>query len=157
MGERGPNYNEQLRGLLYGLSLNHSRTDIVIAFYEGIAMFLRMICEEVTRAAEITPASHLMTGQLGISPLFSRLCSYLIAETSCVPQHSQSTAIGAAMLGIREIEGSDYCDLAAHLPKPVPNRVERAPDFERYLSGKYDCFIETYRLLAQSVRHQPQK
>jgi gluconokinase len=145
MGERGPAYNEKIRGMLYGLSLNHSRKEIVTAVYEGIAFYTKMVYEDVERVNGCKPEAILMTGGLGISGDFMKLANYLLGDVFYLPGHDQNTAIGAVMMGIKEIKKSQYEEIITYLPQAKARSYTVNEDFQDYLEQKYKRFINGYR------------
>ncbi len=144
MGERGPGYNEGLRGLFYGLSLNHSRQDLVVSLYESIAFYLKMIFDDVNRILDKQRDNMIITGGLGTSPLFRKLLSYLIGNLNYLPEYNQSTSLGAAMLTIKEIKNISYLEQLKLLPEPSPVVLDRDNSFKEDLLLKYERFLEIY-------------
>jgi gluconokinase len=150
MGERAPSYNEKTRGLFYGLSLNHSREDIVLAVYEGIAFHLKLLYEDLCRLNNCEQREKIMTGGLGLTDHFMKLLSYLIGEIKYIPDYKQNTAVGAAMLGIKVVDGISYSELLKHFPdyKIVKNKGNA--DFANYLDAKYQHFFRVYQHLQKN-------
>lgn len=152
MGERGPAYNERIRGLLYGLSLNHTRQDIITAVYESIAFYTKMVFEDVKRANGREPAAILMTGGLGLSEEFMRLSCYLLGQVSYLPGYDQNTAVGAAMMAIKEIKNVDYQKLVKYLPQPEVASYPVKEEFKEYLDGKYELFLRAYKRISNDFK-----
>ncbi len=152
MGERGPSYNEKTRGLFYGLSLNHSREDMVLAVYESIAFHLKLIYQDVRRLNNSEQVELIMTGGLGLTDYFMKLLSYLIGEIKYIPDYKQNTAVGAAMLGIKIVNGISYQELLKHFSnyKIVENIAD--PDFSSYLDSKYQHFYKVYQHLQDNYK-----
>ncbi|MDI6600830.1 MAG: FGGY family carbohydrate kinase [Thermoanaerobacteraceae bacterium] len=150
MGERAPGYNESLRGLLYGVSLNHKKEDIATAAYESILFLLKMIYDDVVRVRGDLPEKIIATGGLGLSEIFINLLCYLIGDIGFIPGHEQNTAIGACMMGIKEIKDIDYEALASYLPEVNMRHADIDAGFKRYLIEKYERFKEIYNLLSEN-------
>lgn len=148
MGERGPAYNEEIRGMLYGLSLNHSRQEIVTAVYEGIAFYTKMVYEDVKRANGFKPEAILMTGGLGLSEEFMKLASYLFGEVYYLPGHDQNTAIGAVILGIKEVKKKTFEEIIPFLPQVKSHISTVSKEFNDYLTHKYNRFITSYQKIS---------
>lgn len=145
MGEKGPSYNEKIRGMLYGLSLNHSRREIVTAVYEGIALYTRMVYEDVVRASGRKPEAILMTGGLGLSGEFMKLAGYLLGDVYYLPGHDQNTAVGAVIMGIKESKNIQYEEILSCLPWERTLPCVRDEDFKAYVERKYERFMEAYQ------------
>jgi gluconokinase len=150
MGERAPSYNEKIRGFFYGLSLNHSREDMVLAVYESIAFHLKLIYKDLRRLNNSDQVDLIMTGGLGLTDHFMKLLSYLIGEIKYIPDYKQNTAVGAAMMGIKVIDGISYQELLKYLPdyKTVNNNGD--PDFASYINSKYQHFCKVYQHLQEN-------
>lgn len=150
MGERAPSYNEKTRGLFYGLSLNHSREDMILAVYESIAFHLKLIYKDLRRLNKNNKVTRVMTGGLGLTDPFMELISYLIGEIKYIPDYKQNTAVGAAMLGIKVVDGLSYKELLQHFPdyKTVNNNDNS--DFSSYLNSKYQHFCKVYQHLQEN-------
>ncbi len=148
IAERGPNYNEDLRGLFYGLSLNHSRQDIVTAVYESIAFFLKMVYDDVKRVNGQEPGSITMTGRLGLSEKFMEFTEYLIGQVSYIPGYQQNTAVGAAMLGVKMGEGLTYQAMLKDLPARQTGNFVLNQSFQEQLANKYRRFKRIYHRIS---------
>lgn len=152
MGERAPSYNEKTRGLFYGLSLNHSREDIVLAVYEGIAFHLKLIYEDLRRLNDSQQIERIMTGGLGLTDHFMKLLSYLIGEIKYIPDYKQNTAVGAAMLGIKVVDGIAYSELLKHFPDYKTVKNNGNSEFASYLDSKYQHFSKVYQHLQDNYK-----
>ncbi|MFW5736617.1 MAG: gluconokinase [Halanaerobium sp.] len=150
MGERSPSYNEKTRGFLYGLSLNQSRKDLVLAVYEGIAFHLKLIYEDLRRLNNNDQVDLIMTGGLGLTDHFMKLLSHLIGEIKYIPDYEQNTAVGAAMLGIKVVDGISYQELLKFFPDYKTVKIEADPDFASYLEFKYRHFSKVYQHLQEN-------
>jgi len=150
MGERAPSYNEKTRGFFYGLSLNHSREDIVLAVYESIAFHLKLIYEDLLRLNNNDQIDLIMTGGLGVSPYFMKLISYLIGEIKYIPDYEQNAAVGAAMLGIKVVDGRSYQELLKYFPEYRKVNKKADPDFAAYLDSKFKHFSKVYQHLQEN-------
>jgi gluconokinase len=150
MGERAPSYNEKTRALFYGLSLNHNRGDMVLAVYESIAFHLKLIYEDLRRLNSSDQVELIMTGGLGLTDHFMKLISYLLGEIKYIPDYNQNTAIGAAMMGIKVVDGVAYQDLLKYLPEYKKVNNEGDSDFSSYLESKYQHFCRVYQHLQEN-------
>lgn len=147
MGERGPNYNEEIKSFLYGLSLNHCRKDMIIAIYESIAFYLRMIYEDVKRLNSMSEIEIILTGGLGLRKKFMKLLYYQFGEIKYIPDYTQNTAIGAAMLSIKTVKGTPYEKQMNNFPDYVSANYKDNKTFSLYLEEKYKHFYEVYHHL----------
>ncbi len=147
LGERAPDYNEELRGLFSGLAMHHGRGELVSAVYEGILFFNRMILEDLARVCGSRPRMLLLTGGLGTSERFRKLVACGIQPARYLPQYPQSTALGAVMLAVKAETGRSLEEQAGMLPAPEPVSPLEDRDFRSYLEQKYRQFRRIYETL----------
>jgi xylulokinase len=99
MGERGPLADPLARGALIGLTLRHSRPQIVRAILEGTAFHLRRLLE--AQAADNGPsaASGVACGGAARSALWMQLLADITHVALRVPEVVEAGVLGAAILG----------------------------------------------------------
>lgn len=99
MGERSPRWNPRARGAFIGLTIRHTRADMVRAVLEGITMNLRVILEAfVAQGAQISLMRAIGGGVRG------RFWSRILADVYGLPVHrlsilEEATSMGAALAG----------------------------------------------------------
>jgi xylulokinase len=118
-GEQGALWNPRLRGGIFGLTLQQSRSDIARAFLEGVFFEIRR-CVEVL--AETTPVDSVrVSGSMVRSPgSMQMLADILERPVAAVPDKSPA-ATGAALLARRIL------DVAATHERRAPSLPMRAP------------------------------
>jgi L-ribulokinase len=98
-GCRTPLMNGALKGMLTGLTLNHSAAHVYRAVLEASACGLRWIVETL-RDGGVPVRRFVATGGLPHhSPLFLQICADVLGERIRVPAAKQGPALGAAILG----------------------------------------------------------
>ena len=109
MGERGPRYDPQAKGVLFGLTLAHGRPEIARAVLEGCAFQLRWIIEE----RGFDDLEELVAvGGGGKSVLWLDIIADVTGMVLRIPRVLEAGALGAAIfagigVGIyRDAEGS---------------------------------------------------
>jgi len=110
-GERTPHMDAHARGSWTGLSLHHTREDLVLAALLGVASSVRLGFETLEKAAikEIT-SIRVVGGSAGY-PYWRRLLSALLGKEFHVSTVGNSSALGAVRLAA-EATGGD------HVPDP---------------------------------------
>lgn len=94
-GERSPGWNLEARGALIGLSLEHGRGDITRAVLEGIAFRLRTLDQALSDlVGEIKEIR--ASGGFTRSPFWVQLLSDVLERPLTVPEHGDTSALGAA-------------------------------------------------------------
>jgi xylulokinase len=101
MGERGPQADPLARGALVGLTLRHSRPQIVRAILEGTAFHLRRLLEARINShwPDKGPAAGAGCGGVARSPFWMQLLADVTQLTLRVPAVIEAAVLGAAMLG----------------------------------------------------------
>ncbi|MCL4394576.1 MAG: gluconokinase [Chloroflexi bacterium] len=97
-GERSPNWNARVRGVLFGLSLHHDRSHIARATLEGIGFRLRSVLEVVEGL--VGPATEIRaTGGFLRSAAWTQILADVLQRTLLLASSPNTSAIGAALLG----------------------------------------------------------
>ncbi len=99
MGERSPRWNPSARGAFIGLTVRHSRADMIRAVLEGITLNLRIIQDALTGQGAQIEAMRVIGGGAR-----SRLWNQIMADVYGVPVHrlailEEATSMGAALAG----------------------------------------------------------
>jgi xylulokinase len=99
MGERSPRWNPRARGAFIGLTVRHTRADMIRAVLEGITLNLRIIQQALTaQGAQIEAIRVIGGGARG------RTWNQMMADVYGVPVHrlailEEATSMGAALAG----------------------------------------------------------
>jgi len=97
-GERTPIWNPNARGLLFGLTLRHTRRDVTRAFLEGGAYCVRDALE-VFRSRDLKISEIRVTGGGSKSALWRQIMADVLGEPLTIPKTEEASALGAAILG----------------------------------------------------------
>ncbi|NWF69151.1 MAG: gluconokinase [Chloroflexi bacterium] len=96
-GEQSPGWNPQARGLLFGLTLAHGRGHLLRAGIEGLMFALRRAADVLAGQSPFDTV--YLTGGVTASPLWAQTLADVFGVRVVVPQSSESSARGAAILG----------------------------------------------------------
>lgn len=96
-GERSPYWNSELRGMFFGLSLNHSRSHMIRAAMEGICYSMNAVLAALQEFGEIKDIR--VSGSFTKSELWLQILSDVLNQKLTMPDNSEGAAFGAAVLG----------------------------------------------------------
>lgn len=143
-GERAPYWNSELRGMFFGLSLNHSRSHMIRAGMEGICFSLNCVLSALKDFGQIKDIR--VSGSFTKSPLWLQIMADIFGEHITLPQNSEGAAFGAVVLGfIASGEMKDISD-TANLIKPKKVYKPQAENKEVY-EELFDIYSSLYEKL----------
>ena len=146
MGERSPIWNADARGSYFGLNMSHTKAHLVRAVLEGIVYNLSLVLaalEDCIGKAERIQA----TGGFARSPFWRQMMSDVFDRAVTVPESFQSSALGAAVLGLYALKEVSSLDVVlgmigeTHCHQPVAESVET-----------YQKILPVYRSLLEKVQ-----
>ncbi|HSB82605.1 MAG TPA: FGGY family carbohydrate kinase [Candidatus Methylomirabilis sp.] len=146
MGARSVRWNADARGLLLGLSLGHTRGDIVRAIMEGVAYEVGK-CLEGLRALGLKPGEVVGMGGGAKSDLWARIKADILALPILRPRHLEAASLGAALLAARSVDLIDNLDTAGRQWNPIHDVIAPDPDAVRFYDGRRLLFEELYNAL----------
>ena len=99
MGERSPLWNANARASFFGLSVKHTKSHLVRSVLEGIVYNLYLVLKALEDFAG--PATLIQaTGGFAESPLWRQMMADIFNREVTVPEHYESSCLGAAVLGL---------------------------------------------------------
>ena len=122
-GERAPYWNSDLRGLLFGLSLNHSRSHMIRAVMEGVCYSMCSVFDALREFGEVRDIR--ASGSFTKSPLWMQILADVLGEPLVLPENSEGAAYGAAVLGF--ISGGELAGISDTANLVHPKKIY-APD-----------------------------
>jgi xylulokinase len=150
LGERSPRWNPNARGVYFGLSMSHTRADIIRATLEGITLNLKVILDAFLQQGAPIQAMRAIGGGAN-----GRTWRQMMADIYGMPVQrpallAEATALGAALAGGIGVGLYPDWSMAESLTPVVdeiqPNR-ELAPVYERlyaFFNRAYDAFVPLY-------------
>jgi len=96
-GERAPLWDAEARGVMFGLSLHHSRAHLTRAILEGVAYALRHIMEQIERAGATIQEIHCCGGQAA-SELWCQIKADVTGRRVIVPEVIEAPVLGSAII-----------------------------------------------------------
>jgi len=146
MGERSPRWNTRARGAFIGLTIRHTRADMLRAVLEGVTMNLRIILEAFTTQGTQIEAMRVIGGGAR-----GRFWNQLMANIYGMPIQRMSfleeaTSMGAALAGgIGVGLYSDYSMIDQM--NPVAEIIEPDPAQQAAYREIFPVFEATYQAL----------
>lgn len=147
MGERSPINDTDARGLLIGLSLDTTRSDLVQAILEGVAFAIRDSVE-VARSLGLTIHSSKICGGGARSALWKKIIANVLnIELEC-PASEQGPGMGAAMLAM--VTCGEYPTVPAACRQLVRISSVQKPD--PVLTARYESRYQQFRKIYPAVQ-----
>ncbi|MBO5275458.1 MAG: xylulokinase [Clostridia bacterium] len=158
MGERTPHLDPNARGVFFGLSAIHTRSDMLRAVMEGVSYSLRD-CLEVLREMGLDVSVMTACGGGGSSPLWRSMLADLYNCDVNTARSKEGPALGVALLagvgaGIYS-SVEQACDAVITYNKPQsPDPVKAARYEECYALFRklYPALKESYAALGELIK-----
>ena len=160
LGERSPRWNPNARGVFFGLTMSHTRADLIRATLEGITLNLRVILEILqNQGANITAMRVIGGGAQG------RVWRQIMADIYGMPIQrpallAEATSLGAAVaggIGVGIFKDFNVAEELTPIQDVVyPNSANR-PIYEKLytiFNRAYDAFVPLYEELAADERRE---
>jgi xylulokinase len=156
LGERSPRWNTRARGGFIGLTIRHTRADMIRAALEGITMNLRVILDAFTnQGAQIKAMRVIGGGARG------RFWNQVMANIYGMPVHrlavlEEATSMGAALAGGIGVGLYKDFSMAKTMNRVVeviePNATAQATYQKIYpiFEAAYHALIPIYDMLAEA-------
>ncbi|MCC7209194.1 MAG: FGGY-family carbohydrate kinase [Anaerolineae bacterium] len=146
LGERSPHWNPRARGAFIGLTVRHTRADMVRAVLEGVALNMRVILDAFRGQDAPVDAMRLIGGGAR-----GRLWTQIVADVYGMPIHrlailEEATSMGAAVVG--GIGAGLFPDWSmAERMNPVAEVITPDPAAQATYSRALPIFEAAYRAL----------
>lgn len=155
MGERTPHLDPDCRGVFFGLSAMHVRSDLLRAVMEGV-VYSQRDSLEVLREMGVDPEQMLACGGGGTSPLWRQMLADVYNRPVQTVKSKEGPALGAAILagvgaGLYP-SVQEACDQLIQLnppQEPVKENVEQYEKLYRIYTGLYPALKENFKQLAE--------
>lgn len=141
-GERSPYWSATARGVIYGLSLEHTRAHIARAALEGVAFCLADVWDILKNCGQVDPPVRL-TGGITRDVIWAQITADVLGVPLSPVDAGDASVLGAAMLGLEALEGVKIKTLAEKIPLEKPYQ----PDMNQHeeYTRRHQKFQELYR------------
>jgi xylulokinase len=146
-GERSPIWDPTARGLIFGLSLNHTKGHLIRAIMESVAYALRDVKEIIEERGGVIEEIRSVGGQ-SRSSLWNQIKSDVLNIPIVSLEHESTESLGAAMIAGYGIQVFKSLVNASDRIVRVKQRFEPNPSNRR----NYDTYYALYKKLYPSVR-----
>ncbi len=145
LGERSPRWNSLAKGAFVGLSMEHSRGDMLRACIEGIAMNLRVVLEVFRKEQPVKEISLL--GGLANGQIIRRILTDVYGAPTCRLNYvDEATSMGAAVAaGVGTGALSGFEDITRFVQTRDPLEPDEAA--HRFYTQWQKVFDESYEAL----------
>jgi xylulokinase len=146
-GERAPIFDEEARGVLFGLTLAHGPAHLARAALEGAAFALRHVAEPLAEAG--APVRELrLAGRPSAGDAWARIKADVLGIPVAIPAVGETAVMGAAILAATGVGGFASLGEGVAAMTSVERRVEPDPAKR----AAYDEAFAVYRDLYPALR-----
>jgi xylulokinase len=156
-GERSPIWDPYARGVLFGLSVTHTRSDIIRAVLEGVAYTFAHNLEIFEGDMGMKMEEVFLSGGGSKSLMWQQMHADVSGKVVKVVKVKESEAIGNSILagfgvGIYKdmVKAADQVIKIEKVVEPIPENVDRYkrlfPFYKRLYSHLKEDFVELSRL-----------
>ena len=142
-GSLQPVQDADARGIFFGFGLEHKRPHFLRAVFESVAFMLRENIELIEKAGKLKVNSIISLGGGASSPVWCRIKADTLRQTIHVPEVTESTSCGAAVLAAAAIGWYEDAEKAAAAAAGKMTVYE--PEAEAFEA--YDKAYEKYKAL----------
>jgi xylulokinase len=146
LGERSPRWNPDARAVYFGLTMGHTRADIIRATLEGIILNLKVILESFRQQGAQINSIRVIGGGAK-----ARIMRQIMADIYGVPVQrpallAEATSLGAALAG--GIGVGVYKDWSvAETLTPIMDEIQPDPQRTAYYEKIYGIFNRAYEAI----------
>ena len=147
LGERSPRWNPNARGAFIGLTMTHTRADLIRAVLEGVALNLAVILKTFLDQGAGIEAIRLIGGGAR-GKLWNQIMANVYGrEIQRLAKLEEATSIGAAIAGGVGIGLFPDFSIAERLT-PIADRTQVEPHAKAHYDRLYNVFEAAYQALA---------
>lgn len=146
MGERAPHNDPSARSCFIGMSMDSSRTDLVLAMMEGVAFGMRDSLEEAKKAGA-SVSSSMICGGGSKSPIWRKIVCNVMNIELTMPKTEQGPGYGGAILAAVADGRYPSVEDACHKLISIKGKIEPDPEIAERYEERYHIFHELYPAL----------
>ncbi len=157
LGERSPRWNPEAKGALIGLTLEHTRADVLRAVMEGVTLNLGIILSIFREQVPIQEITVIGGGAKG--DVWRRIMADVYQADVLRPDYlEEATSMGAAIIGgvgCGAFPGFDVADrfiTIADRTRPDPKAAPVYEEARRLLDGSYEALAPLFPRFSRAAR-----
>ena len=155
LGERSPRWNPNARGVYFGLTMQHTRRDIIRATLEGITLNLKVILDAFEEQGANIEAMRVIGGGAQGS-VWRRIMADIYEKPIVRPALlAEATSMGAALaggIGVGIFPDFNFAETLTPIVDEIHPNPELQPLYDRLYSifnQAYEAFEPLYKVLAE--------
>ena len=151
-GKRLPVSNPYAKGMIFGLSLNHTRGDIVHAFFEGIGFGMSQMLSTINSCSKIK--NLIATGGGTKTPLWLQIVSDISGMKQKVPKIKIGASYGDALLagvGIGKLKSPEEIKRLVKFDYEVLPNFKNNKEYKKYESFYSELYLNTKDIMKKII------
>lgn len=139
LGERAPLWNSNAKGVLFGLSIQHTKAHIIRAAIEGVVYCMYSIGSILMEKSEVNEIH--ASGGFAKSDLWLQILADVMNTKVLVADTVESSALGAVVLG------AEAMNMDVSLSQKFPKEFTPNPENHQVYKKQFNKFENLYELL----------
>lgn len=151
MGERSPHPDPDCRGVFFGLSGIHNRSNLIRAVMEGVA-YSQLECVDVFRNMGVTINDMMVCGGGGKSTVWRQMLADMYSCPVNTTHTDEGPALGAAILA--GVGAGVYSTVEQGCDEIIRKNITQEPDLQNHdiYNGYYELYKKLYLDLKSDFR-----
>ncbi|MEN6412916.1 MAG: FGGY family carbohydrate kinase [Veillonellales bacterium] len=146
-GERSPLWNGDAKGIIYGLTLAHKRSQIIRALLEGVAYAVRHNLEIIRDEYNVSFNNMTLSNGGARSRLWCRIIGDVTKTNISIPKVLDTEVLGVALLA--GVGVGIYSNLAQAVNETV--QIARIIPYDAQKAERYDRYFQAYLELVNDM------
>jgi xylulokinase len=145
-GERAPVFDEDARGVLFGLTLAHGPDHLARAALEAAAFAMRDVAEPLAEAG--APVRELrLAGRAAPGDVWARIKADVLGVPAVIPAVGETAVMGAAILAATGVGAFETLEAAVQAMPSVARRIEPDPAAHARYADRFAVYRSLYPAL----------
>lgn len=155
-GERTPHMDSFARGVMFGITVRHTRAHLIRAIMEGVVFAMRD-CLEIFKSLQVWPEKIIAGGGGALNPLWRQIQADILGLPLITVKTQEKSATGAAMIaGIGTSVFHSFDDACQRTvvfgeeSVPIPEHTVRYEGYYRFYTSLYPAlkksFVDVFQL-----------
>ncbi|AEH51081.1 gluconokinase [Pseudothermotoga thermarum] len=147
-GERGPYWNSNARGIIFGMALHHDRRHLARAIVEGVAFRMKSIYEALCDVAG-KPEKIIATGGLMKSNLWAQICADVLGTSIHRTNVEEASSFGAAIMAMKGVGVIKNYDEILSKTVNIVESFKPIEENQKIYSKLYEIYKDIYTKLQE--------